>query len=178
MYPFIRLGAQILRYRRDPLPEITDTHVSHHMCWPWDLDIFGELNNGRALSIYDLGRIPYGVRVGLWDVLRCNRWALAVAGASVRYRRRIHAFERIRMTTRGAGWDDRFIYVEQAMWKRNGDCAGHVLIRSAITGRSGILPPDEVLAEMGYDGPRVEPPDWVTAWSDADKTRPWPPMQD
>ena len=112
MYPVLRLAFQLARHRSDPPLPLTGTHESRHICWPWDLDIFGELNNGRALTLYDLGRIPWGLRIGLTPTLREQRWQVAVAGASVRYRRRVHAFDRISMRTRALGWDDRFFYVE------------------------------------------------------------------
>lgn len=179
MYPFLRMGLQIWRVRKAPPLAFGEPHVSHHICWPWDLDIFVELNNGRALTFYDLGRVPLGIRVGLMAALKRRGWGLTVAGSSVRYRRRIRAFQKFRMVSRGVGWDDRFLYIEQAMWLPDGECAGHVLIRSACTSASGIVPPRDLLAEMGHDPDTVHtPPDWVRAWAEADATRPWPPMQD
>src|SRR3712207_9518184 len=77
--------------------DLFGTHESHHVCWPWDLDVFGELNNGRALTLYDLGRLPWSARIGLTRVLRAQRWQIAVAGASVRYRRRVHRSEERRV---------------------------------------------------------------------------------
>ena len=136
MYPFARMLFQILKHRSDaPLPP-TGTHVSHHVCMPWDIDLWRELNNGRTLTLYDLGRIPLALRVGLGRVLWRNRWGLTMAGASVRYRRRIRMFERIEMRSRLICWDERFLYLEQSMWKRDDDCAGHVLYRSAVTDRA------------------------------------------
>lgn len=178
MYPVIRLFWQFYRHRSDPPLGYGDVHESRHICWPWDLDIFWELNNGRTLTLYDLGRLPLARRVGLAAALERRGWGMAVAGSTIRYRRRIRAFDRIRMTSRGVGWDQRFLYTEQAMWKTNGECAGHVLIRSAITGPNGIVPPAEALAEMGYEGPAPVLPPWVRAWAEADAMRPWPPMQD
>ena len=76
MYPFLRLGLEVLRARRAPPLPIDGVHVSHHTCWPWDLDPWGELNNGRTLTLYDLGRVP------LADPLRPRRRAQArTAGA-------------------------------------------------------------------------------------------------
>jgi hypothetical protein len=74
-------------------------------------------------------------------------------------------------------WDDKFIYLEQSMWKKNGECASHVMLRTAVTDAKGIVPPAKVLAAVGQDG--VESPampDWIAAWCQADATRPWPPM--
>lgn len=176
MYPFLRLGWQFFRHRNDPPLGLFDTHESRHVCWPWDLDPWWELNNGRTLTLYDLGRLPLGKRAGLLRALKQNRWGLTVAGSSTRYRRRVRAFEAITMRSRAVGWDARFFYIEQAMFKRDGEAASHVLIRSAVTGRDGIVPPQRLAEALGHDGPPPPLPDWVIAWAEADATRPWPPM--
>lgn len=178
MYPVIRMFAQFAKHRRDPPLPVTGTHVSRHVCLPWDVDLWMELNNGRTLTLYDLGRIPLAHRCGLIAALRRNRWGLTMAGASVRYRRRIRVFETVEMRSRAVWWDDRFLYIEQSMWKRGGECANHVVYRSAITGRDGIVPPAEVLRDMGRDPAPPEAPAWVTAWVASETERPWPPMQE
>ncbi|WP_297768125.1 acyl-CoA thioesterase [uncultured Roseovarius sp.] len=178
MYPVMRLLWQLFLHRKSPRLPVTGTHVSRHICMPWDIDLWRELNNGRTLTIFDLGRIPLAGRVGMIGVLRRHRWGLAIAGASVRYRRRIRMFERIEMRSRLVTWDARFVYLEQSMWKANGECANHILYRAAVTGREGIVPPDRIVAELDQDMPAPEFPDWVAAWIEADETRPWPPMQE
>jgi acyl-CoA thioesterase FadM len=175
MYPFLRLGFQMWRHRRDPPLAMLAEHRSRHICWPWDLDLWRELNNGRTLTLYDLGRLPWSRRLGLIDALRRERWAVAVAGASVRYRRRVRAFDRIEMRTRALGWDGRFLYSEQSMWVR-GEAVSHILIRSAVTDRAGIVAPERVLAALGQPGESPPLPPWVQEWIAAEALRPWPPM--
>ena len=51
MYPLIRFASAILREGRAPKLGLLDTHVSQHICWPWDIDPFMELNNGRTLTL-------------------------------------------------------------------------------------------------------------------------------
>ena len=46
MYPFLRMFKEMVRASRMPPLGLFDTHVSHHLCWPWDLDPWVELNNG------------------------------------------------------------------------------------------------------------------------------------
>ena len=179
MFPIVRLIKDLIVARHMPPLKLTDTHVSRHICWPWDLDIWLELNNGRAMTLYDLGRTMLAQRVGLIGALRQNRWGLTVAGTTVRFRQRIRGFERFEMRSRAVGWDDKFVYLEQSMWKSNGVCASHVMLRTAVTDRNGIVAPEKVLRSIGKTGD-ISPdlPDWITAWCEADATRPWPPMQD
>ncbi|SLN30955.1 hypothetical protein ROA7450_01361 [Roseovarius albus] len=178
MYPFLRMIIQLITIRNLPRIGVTETHVSRHMCMPWDLDIWLELNNGRTLTIFDLGRIPLAVRVGLTTLLKEHRWGLTVAGSSVRYRRRIRMFEVVEMKSRGVCWDDKFFYLEQSMWKKNGECANHAMYRTAITDKNGIVPPIKVMEALGAANINPEMPAWFAAWIAAEDQRPWPPMQD
>ncbi len=174
MYPFARMMKELWIGRRQAPLGILDTHVSHHICWPWDLDMWVELNNGRTLTLYDLGRIPLAVRTGLGAVIRQKRWGITVAGSNVRYRRRVRMFHRVEMLSRCIGWDSRFLYMEQSMW-RGPECTSHMLLRSAVTSTKGMVPPTEVLAALGQEMDSPPLPGWVRAWIAADAERPWPP---
>jgi acyl-CoA thioesterase FadM len=176
MYPFLRMSKEMARARRMPPLGLFDTHVSHHLCWPWDLDPWVELNNGRTLTLYDLGRLPLGHRTGIHRVLKAQGWGMTVAGSSVRYRRRVTVFSQLMTCSRCLGWDDRFLYTEQSMWQ-GADCASQVLIRSAIVSKAGIVPPSDLAKATGASTVSPELPDWVKAWIAAEATRPWPPAR-
>jgi acyl-CoA thioesterase FadM len=133
-----------------------------------------ELNNGRTLTLYDLGRLPLGRRAGVERVCRDKRWALTVAGSSVRYRRRVTAFTRLAMHSRCLGWDDRFLYMDQSMWAGE-ECTSQALIRSAIVSSKGIVAPRELAVALGASPESPALPAWVQAWTGAEGTRPWPP---
>ncbi len=177
MYPVLRMAKELFVHRNAARLPVTGTHVSHHICWPWDLDFWMELNNGRTLTLYDLGRIPLSKRTGFVDVLRANDWGMTVAGVSARYRRRVRVFDRVTMKSRVICADGRFFYLEQSMWRPDGSCTSHVLYRMAITGPDGIVPPSAAFELMGIDR-LPDMPGWVAAWTRADAERPWPPMQD
>jgi acyl-CoA thioesterase FadM len=176
MYPYVRMVKEILKFRRAPRLGLFETHVSHHRCWPQDLDPWAELNNGRTLTLYDLGRIPAGIRAGFTGAVRAQGWGLAVAGASVRYRARVKLFDRVEMRSRLVGWDNRFLYMDQSMWK-GATCTSQALIRSAITSAKGIVPPARLAEALGVAPESPPLPAWVQAWTGADALRPWPPTQ-
>jgi acyl-CoA thioesterase FadM len=179
MYPYIRLAQAIWRARRSPPLGIVDTHVSQHRIWPWDLDPWMELNNGRTLTLFDLGRIPMSLRLGFHRAAQENGWGLTVAGNSTRYRKRVTVFTVLTHRARVLGWDDRFAYVEQSFWNGD-DCTAHMLLRSAFiaargSGKSGIIPPATVVRALGQNPVSPALPDWARAWIDADAMRNWPP---
>lgn len=175
MYPIIRMAHQVLRARKKPPLGLFETDVITLRCWPWDLDIFFELNNGRTLTLYDLGRVPLGVRTGLFRYLKASKQGMTVAGSAVRYRRRIKNMQRFEMRSRLMGWDERFFYFDQTMWLSPENCAGQAILRMAITGKDGIVNPQAVIDDLWPGAEKRELPQWVQDWSAAEHSRPWPP---
>lgn len=176
MYPFARLALEFWIQSRAPRMGILETHVSHHRIWPWDLDPWRELNNGRTLTLFDLGRVPMAVRMGFDRVAREQGWGITVAGNTTRYRRRVTVFTRLTQVCRVLGWDGRFTYIEQSFW-RGEECTSHMLLRSAFISKAGIVPPVEVLRALRQPEESPPLPEWVQAWIAADALRPWPPTR-
>jgi acyl-CoA thioesterase FadM len=174
MYPYLRLFREVWLARRAPRLTVLQPHVSRHRVYPWDLDPWMELNNGRTLTLFDLGRIPMSIRMGFDRVAKANGWGITVAGNSTRYRRRVTVFTTLTQHARVVGWDDRFSYVEQSFW-RGDDCTAQMLLRSAFISKAGIVPPARVLEALGQNPVSPPLPDWVAAWIAADANRPWPP---
>ena len=76
MYPFIRMAKERVVNRSKQSISVGETYESYHICWPWDLDFWFELNNGLALTLYDLGRIPFSDRSGFSKVILKNKWSM------------------------------------------------------------------------------------------------------
>lgn len=175
MYPFTRLLTTLYRASRAEKLEPTDTAITTFHCMPWDIDLFLEMNNGRVLTLYDLGRFDLSIRTGLSKILQENKWGLVVAGSSVRYRKRIRVFNKVTMHTQLVAVEDRWVYIAQSMWL--GDMpASSVLLRTAITAKGKALHTDELKRAFGLETIKLEPQGWVKAWIDSEDERPWPPL--
>jgi acyl-CoA thioesterase FadM len=174
MYPYLRMAKEMWKFRKAPPLGIFEAHVSTHRIWPWDLDPWRELNNGRTLTLFDLGRIPMAVRMGFEKVARETGWGITIAGNTTRYRRRVTVFQRLTQVSRVLGWDDRFVYLEQSFWRGN-DCTASMLARSAFISKAGIVSPADFLTAIGQPVESPALPDWVVGWIAADGIRQWPP---
>ena len=174
MYPIFRLAKEVmLNSRRDPI-ELGETHVTYFRVWPLDIDTFMELNNGRILTLMDLGRMGFFVRMGIPKQLKERGWYGTVAGTVVRYRRRVTVWQKLELRTRVIGWDEKFTYFDQAIW-RGDECCAHAVVRTAITTGKGIVPSVQVADAFGYEPASPDLPDWVKSWDAAEQQRPWPP---
>ncbi|MDO4441159.1 MAG: acyl-CoA thioesterase [Moraxella sp.] len=179
MYPFLRLTKTIVKSSLDLKDgntlSLIDTAEYHFTASVNDIDNFLEMNNGRIFTLFDLGRTDFAIRSGLGKKLIKNRWGLVVAGSTIQYRKRIRAFDKVTMKTRICAVDERWFYIEQTMWVK-GKCTCHALLRTAVTNfKSGkALPTQEVLASLDYADISLPPDEWVQAWIDADKMRPYP----
>ena len=93
----------------------------------------------------------------------------------MRFRRRVRAWQKVEVRSACVGWDARFTYIVQSMWK-DGAYTSQVVYRCAVTDKSGIVPTEQLVPQLvGADAIAPEMPDWVTAWIASEDTRPWPP---
>ena len=137
-----------------------------------DIDFYPELNNGRHLTLMDMGRLDLTQRTGLWRTIHEQKWGFVVAGASIRYRHRLKAFKRFQLHTRIVATDDRWFYFHQYTF-RKGKTYSSALVRAGITSKQGLVPVKKVLDALGMSDWNPGMPEWVEAWSNAEELRPW-----
>jgi acyl-CoA thioesterase FadM len=154
-----------LRFR--PPLEPLGTSVLAFRVWPNDLDVNIHMNNGRFLSVMDLGRFDLTFRTGLGKAMLRNRWMPLVGGVTIRYRRSLDPFEAYTLQTRLLTWDDKWFYLEQRFLKRGGELAAEGLVRALFRGKDGNVAVAEVLEQMGYAGPQPDLPESIRHWTEA-----------
>ena len=132
--------------------------------WPNDLDLNRHVNNGRYLSLADLGRIDWFLRTGSLQLALRKRAMLLVGDAMAKFRRDLKVFQRFEIHSRLLGWDERWGFLEHR-FIRGGRVLGVVAVRGMFRSAAGPLNPGDVMAELG--GPHESPPlpEWVVAWN-------------
>ncbi|ALF59735.1 acyl-CoA thioesterase [Psychrobacter urativorans] len=179
MYPFIRYATtiahaalQVKKGNTLPLSKVGEITLRWRLT---DIDNFLEMNNGRVLTLYYLGRTDFAVRTGLGKQLLKQRWGLVVAGSTIQYRKRIRAFDKVTMKTQIVAIDKRWIYVEQSMWVKGKPCSS-ALLRTGVTEGGKVIETARVLAALGKADWKLPPTGYVAEWIESDQDRPWPPM--
>ncbi len=135
-----------------------------------DLDTNRHMNNGRYLSICDLGRMDLIIRTGMWRTFLKRGWVPVLAGASVRFRRELGPFEPYDLETRVVGWDARWIYLRQRAIKRDGRLSLQAYVKTAFLEKGrGLVPATEIAAAAGVTDPSPPLPEALQAWLRADE---------
>jgi acyl-CoA thioesterase FadM len=136
--------------------------------WPNDIDINGHMNNGRYLTIMDLGRLDLISRTALGKVVLRRRWQPLVASAMIRYYRSLKPFQKYSLKTKVAGWDEKWLFIEQH-FERRGTLIATGLVKVLFRDRHGNVPTAAVLSAVNVNLSSPELPPAVTAWQEAEK---------
>lgn len=179
MYPYLRytksiVDAVVANKKGQPL-EFTQTSEVIIHCSFTDIDPMFEMNNGRVLTLYDIGRTDFIIRTGLAKQLLKQRWGMVVAGSTIQYRKRVRLFDKVTIKTHLVGIDERWLYLEHSMWVNDQACSS-VLLRTGVTQGGKVVEVAKVLEALGQGDLKLPPTGYVKEWIESDEDRPWPPM--
>ncbi len=132
--------------------------------WPNDLDFNFHLNNGRYLTLMDIGRFDLSLRAGLMKAFVFKRWFPVLAMASVQFYRSLKPFQKFQMTSQILYWDEKWLYVGQGFHCQGKVCAAAVVKAVFKQGKKTVPVPD-LFAFLGLDYFQPEMPDEIRALS-------------
>jgi len=163
----ILLWSSRRRYRRDGAIGPLDVGRIRLTTLPTDLDVVGHMNNGRYLSLFDLGRFDLLMRSGLWDLLRARGWYPVVANATISYRKSLHLWQRFDIESRMIAADERAVYLEHRAVVGD-EIYARLVVRGRFVRRSGgVLPTAELFGAIGQDPAAIPAPEeWMIRWAD------------
>lgn len=124
---------------------------------PLDLDVNFHMNNGRYLSIMDLGRVDLMLKAGVFWKLVKNGFYPVVVSESIRFKKSLELLQKFDLVTTLESWDEKDFYLSQKFISR-----GEVLAEGYIKGRfkrrgKGSVPTEELFGVIGknFEGPRM-----------------------
>ncbi|HEU4763850.1 MAG TPA: thioesterase family protein [Gemmatimonadales bacterium] len=157
--------ARALLRRRDL--GLLDESVLHLRVLPTDLDPNWHVNNGRYLTLMDLGRIDLTVRMGFLRLVFGRRWMPVLGGAVIRFQRPLALWARYDLRTRLVGWDEKWLYLEQR-FESGGRTVAVACVRGLLRGPEGSVPTPDLLRAIGMERPSPPLPEAVRQWQALD----------
>ncbi|KDA06894.1 4-hydroxybenzoyl-CoA thioesterase [Microbacterium sp. CH12i] len=132
---------------------------------PTDLDVLRHMNNGRYLSLFDLGRWDLLVRTGMAEAMKRNDWYAVVSAETVTFRKSLELWQRFDIESRLLGHDDKAIYLEHRAVV-NGEIYARAIIRARMLKRAGgTLSHQELFAAVGRPEGLPDVASWVHEWA-------------
>lgn len=143
-----------------PRLELLATTCVRLRVWPNDLDFNAHVNNGKYLSLADIGRMHWFARTGMLTVARRYKAYPVIGDAIAKFRRDLRLFQTFEIHTRMVGWDSKWGFLEHR-FVREGRVLGVVAIRGVFKGPGGSMEPAAFLAGLGYLEPSPQVPEWA-----------------
>jgi acyl-CoA thioesterase FadM len=134
---------------------------------PTDIDILRHMNNGRYLSLFDLGRWDLLIRTGLFDAMNERGWYAVVSSETITFRKSLQLWQRFEVQSRFIGHDDKAVFLEHRAVVR-GEVYARAIVRSRMLRRSGgTVSNEELFAAVGKPEGVPEIDAWVHDWAAA-----------
>lgn len=131
--------------------------------WPHDCDLNLHMNNGRYLTLMDLGRFHLLGQIGLFKPLLRLRWAPVLAAAEISYIRPLAPFAKFELSSRVAYWDDKYFFLEQSFSIGDRVCA-QAMVKGLFVRQRTPVPTAEVLALLPQAVARPTMPVRLAHW--------------
>lgn len=165
----ICIGYIFNREKIEPL----GVSIINSRVWPLDLDANIHMNNGRYLSIMDLGRLDLMVRIGVVGQVIQNKWMPVLSAATIRYRLPLNPFQKFRLETKIVWWDDKWFYMEQQFVIIGGDKDGAVAAIAFVKGslfdrKTRKTVPSQSLIDLAGGVKKPEKPNYINSWQQSE----------
>ena len=162
MYPYLRLFRVVIQssFKKKQNLLYEESKIKLRV-FPQDIDPFMELNNGRYVTLLDLGRFGYGANVKISKFLKEHKWSLTIVGTYNEYRFRLRLFQKFTLKTKIIGYDEKWFYFFQKA-ERNNKTHMASVVKFAFTSKKGIVFPKEVIKAMGEEYNPDKLPSWIT----------------
>lgn len=115
------------------------------------------MNNGRFLTIMDLGRMDFLKRTGVLGLSIKNKWMPVVGTATIAFKRPLKCWQEYQLHTHVLGWDEKWIYLEQTFYSKEKVIAvGRV--KGLLRGKNGNIAPQFIIDKVkpGISSPVIK----------------------
>lgn len=133
---------------RPRLGSVGDQLVTHFRVMPFDLDLYGHMNNAKYLNYLEAARWELQIRSGFLRLALKRGWIGPLAALEIEYYRPLKFFQKFRVTTQFVAFEERRFYVIQRFFSGSKEMA-RALVRGTVRQGRENIPPHEYLEPLG-----------------------------
>ncbi len=143
---------------------------------PNDLDTNLHMNNGRYLTLMDLGRLNFVTRIGMMRAMAKSKCIPVLSSAKIRYRIPLYLWQEFDLETRLVCWDEKWAYIEQRFIITKGEKTGAIAAIALVKGSfystqtKTTVPTQDLMQVIGANLQSPEFPDYILDWQKAEKS--------
>jgi acyl-CoA thioesterase FadM len=160
---FRLLKLILLRFLKPRPMGLLDISAIHGRVWINDLDNNFHMNNGRYLTLMDLGRLDIVLCAGLLGTCLKKRWFPVVGALKIQFFRPLEPFQKFELKTRILGWDAKWLYLEQ-WFEVDGKCCAKAHLQGLFKGPDGKVATKELLQAAGIKKKSPKLPIEIRKW--------------
>jgi acyl-CoA thioesterase FadM len=110
---------------------------------PSDIDINLHLNNGRYLTMMDIGRLDFVMRTGLFKLMLKKKWLPVAVSVHITFLKELNPWTKFELQTRIVTWDDKWFYLEQN-FIHNKKIHASAIVKTTFREKGKIKNPHEI----------------------------------
>jgi acyl-CoA thioesterase FadM len=164
LYVFIRLFYTLIVASWRPKISFFDNAVTNLRVWPNDLDINFHVNNGRYLTLMDIGRFDLCWRAGLLQVALKRGWLPVLGTAQITFKKSLKPFQKFELHTKMFWWDEKWFYIEQTFYS-GGELYARALVKGVFRSKGRNVSIKVIAEAMGIDLAFQEKPEVIADWN-------------
>lgn len=156
------LAGAIMRWRK-PTDFRNATGIRFYTT-PLDIDLNMHINNGRFLSLADLGRLHFLWSVGTLGGILKNGWMPLVGNVDIEYKKSIKLFQRFEVKTQLLYWDEKWFYF-QHVFMVGSKVSAVANVKALLIDRSRkVVDPARIFALIGESPEPPAVPESIADW--------------
>jgi len=132
--------------------DMFDSCETKFRVWFFDIDLNFHMNNGRYLTIMDLGRFDLLIKAKVFGKLLKNGYYPVVASESIRFKKSLAPFQKYKVISKVESFDEKDFFISQTfISKKQVYAIGYIKGRFKQRGRKGSVSTKELFELVGRE---------------------------
>jgi acyl-CoA thioesterase FadM len=137
-----------------------DVSIINFRVLPTDLDLNFHMNNGRYLTIMDIGRTEFLIRFGMLKIVLSEKLSPVAGGVNIIYFKALNPFDKYQLQTSLTSWDDHWFYLKQD-FVREGKVVARAIAKVTFLKKGKKLNTTELLTKLNHTEKKLEFPSYL-----------------